>query len=401
MKSICSRIMLCCEICGNLFKTQHFLNNQLRTKHQQNIIKTAIFFQCGECAAQFTKNCNLIRHLRNQHESSNVHRCFSCTLFFAMEKTLHGHELAEHGLAEENLTRKGNGNPAQVEATTVAVNNRFKTHCLKLPKDELSIDPFNCLVSQHRRIIDFIDAELQKVPIMKIGFTIAVELVKPLNNDKVTAFFNSFLARIANNITDEEYLDHVDQLMSKLNVFASCGSGWVMECLQSVEVKTATCQTLSGSSYIETRDLFKGLSKNLLNVKNKNDNFCFLYCVAAAIFPFNGRATYTKSHKENVKKLKFNSSRMPMSLSSIASFEKRNNVSIIVYQLENGNFLAVFYSKNRSCKWRVNSLRLVSGCKTHYCLIKNFSNLLQRLTRSEKKESTAPSLNSVQTASSL
>ena len=158
---------------------------------------------------------------------------------------------------------------------------------------------------------------------MKIGFTIAVDLVKPLNNDEVTAFFNSFLARIANNITDKEYLDHVDQLMSKLKVFASCASGWKIDCLQSVEVKTATCQTLSGSSYIDTPDLLKGLSKSFLNVKNKNDNFCFLYSVAAAIFPFNGRATYTKSQKENVKKLKFNSSPMPMSLSSIASFEKK------------------------------------------------------------------------------
>ena len=278
MNSNCSGIMLCCEICGNLFKTQRFLNNHLRTKHQQNIIKTAIFFQCGECAVQFTKSCNLIRHLRNQHESSNVHRCFFCPLLFAIEKTLHDHELAEHGLAEENLTHKGNGNPAQVEAMTLAVNNRFKTHCLKLPKDELSIDPFNYLASQQQSIIDFIDAELQKVPNMKIGFTIAVDLVKPLNNDKVTAFFNSFLARIANNITDEEYLDHVDQLMSKLNVFASCVSGWVIECLQSVEVKTATCQTLSGSSYIETPDLMKSLSKSLLNVKNKNATFVF--CIA-------------------------------------------------------------------------------------------------------------------------
>ena len=171
---------------------------------------------------------------------------------------------------------------------------------------------------------------------MKIGFTIAVDLVKPLNNDKVTAFFNSFLARIANNITDEEYLDHADQLMSKLNLFASCDSGWAIECLQSVEVKTATCQTLSGLSAIETPRLMKGLSKSLLNVKKKNDNFCFLYCVAAAIFPFNGRATYTKSRKQNVKMLKLNSSRMLMSLSSIAIFEKRNSVSINVYELENG-----------------------------------------------------------------
>ena len=144
-----------------LFKTQRFRNNHLRTKHQQNIIKTAIFFQCGECAAQFTKRCNLIRHLSNQYQSSNVHKCVFCPLLFAMEKTLHDHELAEHGLAEENLTHKGNGNLAQVEATTVAVNNRFKTHCLKLPRDELSIDPFNYLVSQQQSIIGFIHAELQ------------------------------------------------------------------------------------------------------------------------------------------------------------------------------------------------------------------------------------------------
>ena len=74
-----------------------------------------------------------------------------------------------------------------------------------------------------------------------------------------------------------------------------------------------------------------------------------------------------------------------MSSSSIASFEKRNSVSINLYQLENDKLVAVFYSMNESSKRQVNLLRLVSGCKTHYCLIKDFSNLLQRLTRSEKK----------------
>ena len=165
----------------------------------------------------------------------------------------------------------------------MAVNDRFKTHCLKLPKEEVSnIDPFNYLVMHQQSIMDFIDTELQKVATMKIGLTIAVDLVKPLNNDKVTAFI-SFLARIATNITDEEYLDHVDQLMSKLNFFASCASGWVIKSLQSVEVKTAFCQTLNGSSYIETPNILKGLSKSLLNVKNKNDNFCFILCCSRII----------------------------------------------------------------------------------------------------------------------
>ena len=57
----------------------------------------------------------------------------------------------------------------QLKPTTVAIKNRFTTHCLQLPKDELSIDPFNYLVSQQPNVMDSIDAELQKVPNMKVG----------------------------------------------------------------------------------------------------------------------------------------------------------------------------------------------------------------------------------------
>ena len=92
-----------------------------------------------------------------------------------------------------------------------------------------------------------------------------------------------------------------------------------------------------------------------------------------------------QSRKENVKKLNFNSSQMPMPLSSIQPFEKSNNVSINVHQRENEKLVAVFYSKNKNSKRRENLLRLVSGYKRQYCLIKHFSNLLQRLTQSEKK----------------
>ena len=234
--------------------------------------------------------------------------------------------------------------------------------------------------------MDFIDAELLKVPNMKVF----VELVKPPNNGKITAFFNSCLVRIAHSITDEEYFDHVDQIMSKLNVFAPCGSLWLIESLKCIEVKTATCQTLNGSSYIETPNILKGLSKNLLNVRNKKDIFCFLYCVAASNFSFIGGTIYPKSHKEIVKRLKFNAKRMPMPLSSIAPFEKSNNVSINVYQLDNHKLVVVYYSKNKTSKRRINLFRLVDGSKSHYCLIKIFSNLLQLLTRSEKKRRQGP-----------
>ena len=377
--------MLSCETRGKMFKTQGFLNNDLRNKRQLNIIKTAASFHCGECGAQFTKSKNLVRHLRSQYQSANPQRCYFCPQFFPMENSLNDHEQKDPGLNVKNVPQKRFANPASIEATTVALNNRFTTHCLKLPKDELSIDPFNYLVLHQPNIMDFVDAQLQKVLNMKVGISISVDLVEPLNNDKVTAFFNSCLVRIAHSITDEEYRDHVDQLMSKLNVFASCGSGWVIESLKCIDVKTATCQTLNGSSYNETPNMLKGLSKSLMNVRNKNDNFCFLYCVAASIFSFIVRANYPKSHKGNVKRAKFNAKRKPIPLSSIPPFEKSNNVSFNVYPLDNHHLVAVYYSKNKISKRHINLLRLVDGSKSHYCLIKIFSNLIQRLTRSEKK----------------
>ena len=48
--------MLSGETSGKMFKTQVFLNNHLRIKHQLNIIKAAASFHCGECGAQFIKS---------------------------------------------------------------------------------------------------------------------------------------------------------------------------------------------------------------------------------------------------------------------------------------------------------------------------------------------------------
>ena len=124
-------------------------------------------------------------------------------------------------------------------------------------------------------------------------------------------------------------------------------------------------------------------------MRKEKDNFCFLYCVAACMFSFIGRAIYPKRHKEHVEQLKFNAKRMPMPLSSIAPFEKSNNVSTYVYQLAKLK-LVVYPSKNKTAKRRINLFRLVNGPKNHYCLFKNFSNLLQQLTRLKKKRRQGP-----------
>ena len=80
----------------------------------------------------------------------------------------------------------------------------------------------------------------------------------------------------------------------------------------------------------------------------------------------------------------------PMSLSKIPSFEKLNNVSISVSRFEQGRLLNVFYGKNRKCRQKVKLSLLVDHDKSHYCLIKNFSNHMHHLTRSSSKRVGGP-----------
>ena len=192
------------------------------------------------------------------------------------------------------------------------------------------------------------------------------------------------MSRVSPQLTDVEYLQHVDALMTQLNVFATGGSGWVVGTLTRLEIKTVSCSKVTGGSYIETSPIVKPLNRSILNVVNKRDNFC-LYCVAAALFSFIGRANSPKTNEKNIERLSFNSKLMPMPLSAIPSFEKRNRCSINVYQMENSKLVSVNQSKNRRGRHKIDFLRLMDNQNSHYCLIKNFSHLIHFLTRSRMK----------------
>ena len=110
-------------------------------------------------------------------------------------------------------------------------------------------------------------------------------------------FFNSSMGRISCKISGDEYMKHMDALMTQLNVFATGGSVWVVKTLSRLEIKTVCGNNVTGSSCIET-SLLKLLKRSLLNVVNKRDNFCCLYCIAAALFFFTGQPLRPNSHKK-------------------------------------------------------------------------------------------------------
>ena len=173
--------------------------------------------------------------------------------------------------------------------------------------------------------------------------------------------------------------------MTQLHVFATGGSGWVVGTLTWLAIKTFSCSKVTFGSYIETPPILKPLNRSILNVVNKRDDYFFLYCVAAALFSFIGRANSPKTHKKNIERLSFNSKLMPMTLSATPSFEKPNRCSINVYQMQNSKLVSVYHSKNRRRRQKIDLLPLMDKQNSHYCLNKNFSNINHFLTRSRMK----------------
>ena len=272
-----------------------------------------------------------------------------------------------------------------------AVSAKFQIHRFLSESDRV-LKPFNFLISNKEQLIGFLKTLLHSTPNVKLGINISFKLEKPLTNDVAEAYFNSTMSRLSCIFTDETFMKPFVALMSQLNVFATGGSGWLVQSLNQLEIKTLTCGNITETSFIETPAKLKPLKRTILNVVNKRDSFCFLYCIAAALFAFTGRATSAKSHQKNIQRLHFNSKLMPMPLTSIPSFDKRNKCSIKVYQLENSNFLCVYHSENRGARNRVDLLRLVENRNSHYCLIKNFSKLVHFLTRSKIKQRKGPKL---------
>ena len=98
-------------------------------------------------------------------------------------------------------------------------------------------------------------------------------------------FFHTKMKRLGHELQDDDFNKFVDHLISQTNVYCSGGSGWVVDTMLAVELKVAGPMRQSGSCFIPTPATLNGLLTSILNVRNKSDDLCFLYCVLATLYP--------------------------------------------------------------------------------------------------------------------
>ena len=82
-------------------------------------------------------------------------------------------------------------------------------------------------------------------------------------------------------IADESFHQMVEQMLLSLNSFASHGSAWTLDQIIKIEIRTVKSKPIAGSSYLALPHKLSQTSA-LLNIRNREDENCFLYCFTAA-----------------------------------------------------------------------------------------------------------------------
>ena len=180
---------------------------------------------------------------------------------------------------------------------------------------------------------------------------------------------------LESNVIDEVLEQIFEDLLAKIIVFNSNGSGWLLDEIKFLDVSIATYKPLLGSSFIPTPSkLVK--KRALINIKN-NDNKCFSWSILAALHPAKSNLNNMSNYKKYEHELNMQGLHFPITLKQINKFEKNNNLSINVFGYEKEKIYPLHITSNRDgSASHINLLLLHNNDKSHYVLIKSLNRLL-------------------------
>ena len=179
---------------------------------------------------------------------------------------------------------------------------------------------------------------------------------------------------------DELYDKMIDRIERKIQNTQQQESGWAFYSVIKLEMHTVAYKPLGGGSYIKLPKEIAN-KKAVVNMKNTNDDKCFLWSVLRALNP-------VKRDKERIDdklKSKINTVNMgdihyPVTLKDVSKFEKLNpDIAVSVYTYDESYSVGTLrISKHVDRPYRIKLLLISDENKTHYCLIEDFSKLVSR-----------------------
>ena len=372
-----------CVLCGLSFASKTLLKKHEESVH--NIKQHNQSFECSTCGYESTSLFTQDVHYRNVHATNLLHCCIYCSKTFSSHSLFEEHTIQGHGLptADSSIT---------LAAHESAFGGTLRSFILAgSPQSDL----LDYMVTNEPEITSLVNTVCQNKA-QKVRFVASVELYKPYNQEEqqksIEIFTNSNTEIIyAVGMSRETFLNMVNRMILSVINFASNGSGWVVKAIHQLEVKFAKFTPLTSGCYIALPAELQGLRNVLLNVENKYDDNCFIYCYVAAYHYKYGPslaketdnwrtkfmpATYsTRNSEAHQPDGTFD---MPMPLHQIPRFEDLNGANINVFRVEGKELFPLVVSR-KSSDLVIDLLLLHDEVNHHYVLIRDLKKLFASL----------------------
>ena len=160
-------------------------------------------------------------------------------------------------------------------------------------------------------------------------------------------------------------------LMQKLDDEQLEGSGFVLNGIVNVILEIYKVNDIQASSWVELPEKYKN-NKSIINIKN-DDQFCFLWCILAHLFPVEDHKNRTSNYSIHTNKLILNGLEFPMKIKDIPKFENLNNLNVNVFELTK-TVLTPIHNNTNYDQPQIDLLLY----QNHYCLITQLHCLINK-----------------------
>ena len=211
---------------------------------------------------------------------------------------------------------------------------------------------------------------LRQNPQTKVQCILNVEMIQNrISGEDETSdpFFRSGQKEnLGNNFELAEEM--IREMIEAMENYNKRGSNWIFKKVIRLDVNFVRWKPLGGSAWIPLPAKLAN-KKAVINMKSQDD-FCFKWCISRA-------ANMVESHPERItpklreqaEKFDWTDCKFPMTLDKIKFFEKRNNISVNVYEW-NASPLRITKEEK---PFHVDLVFLTKDSQNHFALIKNFS----------------------------
>ena len=246
-------------------------------------------------------------------------------------------------------------------------------------------DPLLQLTKTRNVIEKYLNGELIGLRGFKYIETLKVTFEKQLGDEIITktAYFNGRARTIINeNEIDESLQLSRQEIMKTIGQWLSEGSGWTVKTVDGHYINLTKYKPLKGSSYIELPTELRNPAKGLINLKNKDNEWCHIrYLNPQGKDP----QRIKKDDRQYIKNLDYQGIKFPVNVNQYNKVEKQNSIRINVFGYEEKQPFPIYVSKE-NFENQMNLLLIEKDGNNHYVLIKDFNKFMYQQTKHKERK---------------